>query len=72
MTEISDLSNNMDLKDNAYQTTLQQYIEYLPPVNDISDLSIPRQQTTDHGYKRGGKQRHINSVSSSGSERYFF
>ena len=71
MTEISDLSNNTDLKDNAYQTTLQQYMEFFATINKITNLSIPRQQTMDQGYKRGGKQKHINSVSSSRSERSF-
>ena len=52
MTEISDLFNNMDLKENAYQATLQQHIEFLPTINKITDLSIPRRQTTDHGYKK--------------------
>ena len=52
MTEISDLSNNTDLKENAYQTTLQQHMEFLPTINKITDLSSPRRQTSDHRYKK--------------------
>ena len=56
MTEISDLSNNTGLKENAYQMTLKQHIEFLPTINKIRDLSIPRRLTMDHEYKKGSKQ----------------
>ena len=69
--EINDPSNNTDLKEDAYQNDLTQHMEFLPTINKITNLSIPRWQTTDHAFKRRNKRIHINSVSSSRSERSF-